>query len=244
MKALILSAGLGTRLMPITKKTPKPMVKVANIPIIDYTLEFFRRNGVKYIFINRHKFYKKFNAINKKNLNIYFSIEKEILGTAGGIYSFRKHLKKDFIVCNGDIIFNLDLKDLIRKHKESKNLVTLVLKKKKKENVTGLLLNKDKTLVEKIGEGEYFFTGIYILNEKVFPFLENLNSPSCFVSDFLIPFLKNENKVSSYVMKEEDFWFETGTIEDYIKTNMLFLDYYYKDNNFYYLDFIKNRNFN
>ncbi len=132
MKAVILCAGYGTRLKPLTNTVPKPMVKVMGIPIVEYTIGLLINSGIKDIYINRHHLPEAFdNLCIPEGVNIEFSYEPEILGTSGGILSFENQLKNDdFLVVNGDVLFNLDIDELIATHKKSKKIATMVLKNK------------------------------------------------------------------------------------------------------------------
>ena len=136
MKAVILSAGYGTRLKPLTDHIPKPLVKVLGISIIEYTLAFMKRNGIKEVYINRHHHPNLFEDISiPPDLNVHFSHEKDILGTLGGLMSFKEHLLDDeTLVVNGDIIFNFDLKQLNHFHRSKKNVSTMVDRKSTRLN--------------------------------------------------------------------------------------------------------------
>ena len=120
MKAIILAGGRGKRLRPITDKIPKPLILINNIPLIERTIRYLKKYGITEIIISSgyksnqiEKFLQK-----KKNFgcNIMFSIEKTPLGTGGAIKKALKHVKDEsFLVLNGDIITNIDLKKILKK---------------------------------------------------------------------------------------------------------------------------------
>lgn len=229
MEAIVLSAGLGTRLMPLTKDTPKPLVEVLGRPILEYNLNYLSKKGFKRVFINRHKFVKKFEEINiPKNLEVKFSIEKEILGTLGGVLSFEEDIKSDnFFVINGDIFFDINIKKAYEKHKEKGSLLTMVLKEKIEEKVSSVFIDGNEDIFSIGGESQtkkpYIFTGISIVNKKIFSYAKDKKGKfSCLVKDFIIPNLK-KNKISSYILSQDNFWLETGTMDQYEKARIEFL---------------------
>ena len=120
MKAIILAGGRGKRLRPITDKIPKPLIPINNKPLIERTIKYLKKYGITEIIISSG--YKS-NLIEKflrKNKNfgcvIIFSIEKTPLGTGGAIKKALKHVKDEsFVVLNGDIVTNIDLKKILKK---------------------------------------------------------------------------------------------------------------------------------
>jgi len=120
MKAIILAGGRGKRLRPITDKIPKPLIPINNKPLIERTIKYLKKYGITEIIISSgyksnliEKFLKK-----KKNFGckIIFSTEKTPLGTGGAIKKALKHVNEEsFLVLNGDIVTNIDLKKIIKK---------------------------------------------------------------------------------------------------------------------------------
>ena len=120
MKAIILAGGRGKRLRPITDKIPKPLIPINNKPLIERTIKYLKKYGITEIIISSgyksnliEKFLKK-----KKNFGckIIFSTEKTPLGTGGAIKKALKHVDEEsFLVLNGDIVTNIDLKKIIKK---------------------------------------------------------------------------------------------------------------------------------
>ena len=120
MKAIILAGGRGKRLRPITDKIPKPLILINNKPLIERTIKYLKKYGITEIIISSgyksdliEKFLKK-----KKNFgcNIIFSIEKTPLGTGGAIKKALRFVDEEsFVVLNGDIVTNIDLKKILKK---------------------------------------------------------------------------------------------------------------------------------
>ena len=120
MKAIILAGGRGKRLRPITDKIPKPLIPINNKPLIERTIKYLKKYGVTEIIISTgykshliEKFLKQ-----KKNFgcDIIFSIEKTPLGTGGAVKKALKYVEENsFLVLNGDIITNINLKKIMKK---------------------------------------------------------------------------------------------------------------------------------
>ncbi|MEI6092469.1 MAG: NDP-sugar synthase [bacterium] len=230
MKALILCAGYGTRLKPLTDSVAKPLVNVLGIPILEYTLNFLDQNGIKEVFVNRHYFPEQFENIRKpKEMNISFSLETEILGTLGGVLSFEQSLKDDdFLVINGDIIFDINLEDMISRHKRKKNMVTMALRKRDNKE-TAIFVDDFSNVVAIGGEPsniykQYMFSGIQILNPGIFSLIKSKKAPKCLVRDFYIPYLSSGGHINSFIMNEKDLWIETGDMKKYLDCNIRILE--------------------
>ena len=120
MKAIILAGGRGKRLRPITDYVPKPLIPIKNISIIEWQIKYLKKFGISEIIIcSGYKTKMIENYLNNKKLGIKitFSVEDKPLGTGGAIKKAGKKIKdKSFLVINGDIITNIDLKKLIKKN--------------------------------------------------------------------------------------------------------------------------------
>ena len=111
-QAVILSAGLGTRLRPLTDSIPKVMIPIAGKPLLERNIEQFKKYGVTEFFINLHYLPEviknHFGDGSKWSVKINYHFEPEILGTAGGVKSFEKLLDEEFFVMYGDIFSQMD----------------------------------------------------------------------------------------------------------------------------------------
>ena len=112
-QAVILAGGLGSRLGNITKKIPKPLIKVNGIPFIEYIIENFSRFGIKKILIltsykSKH-FFKKYHNKTLYGLKIRCHDEKKAKGTGGALLDAKKKLDNFFYLCNGDTFFNINI---------------------------------------------------------------------------------------------------------------------------------------
>jgi len=120
MKAMILSGGRGKRLRPLTDTIPKSLIPINNTPIIEWSIKYLKKFGITDIILcTGYKTKQIEDYLNKKNnfgCKIEYSVEKEVLGTGGAIKkAIKKISDKSFIVINGDIITNIDLKKIITK---------------------------------------------------------------------------------------------------------------------------------
>ena len=120
MKAIILAGGRGKRLRPITDKIPKPLIPINNKPLIERTIKYLKKYGITEIIISsgyKSNLIEKFLKERKNfGCKIIFSTEKTPLGTGGAIKKALKHVDEEsFLVLNGDIVTNIDLKKIIKK---------------------------------------------------------------------------------------------------------------------------------
>ena len=113
MKALILCAGKGERLRPLTDTIPKPMVPINNKPLLEYNILLCKKHGITEIAINTsylpEQIKQYFGNGEKFGVNIHYSYEPELLGTSGSVNNFRDFLDETFVVIYGDAVTDIDL---------------------------------------------------------------------------------------------------------------------------------------
>jgi len=166
LKVIILAGGRGKRLRPITDYVPKPLIPIKNIPIIEWQIKYLKKFGISEIIIcSGYKTKMIENYLNNKKLGIKitFSVEDKPLGTGGAIKKAGKKIKdRSFLVINGDIITNIDLKKLIKKN----NAIAAIQLRTK----FGILqTDKDKIMKfdeKKEIENLWMNAGIYHLNKE------------------------------------------------------------------------------
>ena len=227
MKAMILAAGIGERLRPLTNVYPKVLVPVVNKPVIDRIIELLKFHGVREIIINAHHHYQKITDYLKDSnpfgMRVEIRIEKEILGTGGGIKNTQDFWDKDpFIVINGDILTDIDLKKVYEFHLKRNNLITMVLhdfpiyNKIKIGNEMNILSIGPGTNLK----GTLAFTGIHVINPEVLDFIpenKGYNIIECYRK--LIDLKK---PIRGYFSTGHR-WIDIGTIADYLRSNFDFL---------------------
>ena len=180
MKAMILSAGYGKRLKPLTENCPKPLLKIGEETLLSNTINFLAKYGVKKVVINVHYLSEQIiQYVNKKNLNLDIIIvnEKEkILDTGGGILNAIKYFEESFLCINPDTIWNLSyLKELKKMENyffsEKKKCCLLLVDKNKSidKNLKGDFNLEDNLIDRKNKENlKYIYTGLQIINPEVF----------------------------------------------------------------------------
>ena len=221
--AFILGAGLGTRLRPLTENTPKPLLEISGYPIITYAMEHLRAVGVQRFIVNTHHCSEKYTEVfpekNWKGIPIVFRHEPVLLDTAGGIKNIEDLIGEDehIIVYNGDIITNMPIELLIRKHFELKTSVTLALRSK------GPLLNVNvdqegfvcdmRHILKNDGVKKCLFAGIYIVEKS---FLKRLTAGK--IESIVLPLVEmikeNPRSVGAVVI-DDGSWYDVGTVEEY-----------------------------
>jgi NDP-sugar pyrophosphorylase family protein len=143
MKAMILAAGLGTRLRPYTETVPKPLVEVAGRPLIAYPLLQLRAAGVREVVVNVHHLAEQMKAAlgdgSRYGLRIHYAEEAELLDTGGGVYHARRWLDDTFVVLNSDSIHDVPLTEVLRFHRSRSGLATIVLRADPEAERYGLL---------------------------------------------------------------------------------------------------------
>ncbi len=225
---MILAAGFGTRLKPITDYIPKPLVPILNKPLIEYTIDLLARHKITDIYINLHYLMDSLATYlgdgKKYGVKITYSKEKEILGTGGGIKKCEKFLKDGpFLVINSDILLDIDLFDLIQKHEESGALATMVLRKHPESKKYGeFSVDENGLIVNFLGKGEnisnhYMFTGVHLLEPEVFNYLETSRFSSI-IDSFYRKAFDDGKALLGYIM--EGYWSDVGTLDNYLQTSL------------------------
>ncbi len=194
MRAMILCAGLGTRLRPLTERWPKPAVPLLGQPLIRYTLELLRAGGVKEVGINTHHLPEVMNATARaecERLQLGFTTvhEPEIQGTGGGIRGLKDFLRHaPALVCNGDVLFAMNVPAILDAHAKSGAAATMVLLPMPEgEKYNPVELDPDFNVRRIAGHGlrgqtdkngpggpkltPWHFTGVHVLSPEVFDFM-------------------------------------------------------------------------
>ncbi|AWR97856.1 NTP transferase domain-containing protein [Acidianus sulfidivorans JP7] len=174
MKAVILAGGYGKRLRPLTDDKPKPLIEIAGKPIIEWQIEWLKTFGIRSFLIltgYKKEVLTEWMSKNKNRLGIecLFSTEEEPLGTGGAIYQVKSFLNEEFITINGDILTNLDIRELkIQDAIASIALVPL-------RSPYGVVQTDDDKIikfVEKPVLKDYWINaGVYILKPDIFEYL-------------------------------------------------------------------------
>jgi len=223
MNAVVLAGGFGSRLAPITDKIPKPMVKVANKPMIDYTVSHLYNVGIKdFVFTLNYKPEKIIDwCIGYSGILCRFSLETNPLGTLGGVKAVEDFLHDVFFVLSGDVLENVDLSKMLDFHLSSGAEVTIATIDISDISELGAPIVDDNgkvtNFIEKSGvkTAGLANSGIYIVNKSVIKSL-----PKDVKMDFakdLFPVLVKKNQL--YAFKHDGYWQDAGTMQNYYNAN-------------------------
>ena len=207
----LLAGGFGKRLWPLTKNTPKPMLKINNTPIIELILENAKNQGFKNFYIS--VFYKKEKIINhfkdrKEYKNIKYTHETKPLGTAGSLKLINKNTNLPIIIANGDTILNINFSDLLTFHKKNKAFATMVVQQVNRTSKFGIIKTKGTVItdiVEKPNEKININTGMYVLSPKALSYIgnEKIDMPQVFLN-----LKKKKKKIIIYPIYDQ--WLDLG----------------------------------
>ena len=207
---VMMAGGKGTRLYPYTKVLPKPLIPVGDVPIAERIInQFYEAGSTKfYLIVNHMKNMIKsyFNEIDK-NYTVEFIDEDEPLGTGGGVYYLKGIIKETFILTNCDILIKEDFSKILKYHKESKNVITMVVAEQSMQVPYGVVEFDENmhitSMKEKPQISYYTNTGCYIVEPNVIDEIKEKKS-----MDFpdLIDEYKNKNmNVGVYKISEDSF---------------------------------------
>ena len=184
MRAMILAAGLGTRMRPLTDRLPKALVPVAGLPLIEYALRFVQFHGIEDVVVNLHHLGDRIRDTlgdgSTYGLRIRYSPEDPILDTGGAIKQAQPLLDgAPFLVLNADTILDFDLTDFLAAHRRAGALATLLLRPNPDPQRFGLIETDRRGLIRRIrGEphdmiateelSPAMFTGCQVLEPEIF----------------------------------------------------------------------------
>lgn len=220
-QALILAGGKGTRLTPITREIPKPLVPLHGKPVLEYSLDLFKKFGIKDILISigfkGEKIKEYFGDGKRFGVNITYVEEAGPLGTAGPLRLAKKFIKDSFIMCNADELKDIDLMDMFMSHKKSDATATIALtsvEDTSKYGVAKLAGNKILEFVEKPSKekapSNFINSGLYILNPGV---IDYVPEGFAMLENDVFPKLAKEGKLFGYPFS--GYWKPIGNLQQY-----------------------------
>ena len=226
MKAVVLSGGLGTRLRPYTLFVPKPMLPLAEKPLLQYIIEWLHKNGVKDMVMSvgylRKSIEDYFLDGKDFDVNIDYVRLNNPLGTAGQLKEVEPHLDSRFICLYGDSFYNFDLNDAISFHTKKNSLATIVLKKYKTSLKYGFLETDSSGAIKSWREKPEFEglinIGCYIMEPE---FLNYIPKNKMYGMDLAFQnAIDEKEKVFGYVTDGE--FIDIGDKESYDEANKFF----------------------
>ena len=229
MQALILAGGKGTRLRPLTMHTPKPIVPIANKPFLLYQLELLKRADVKDVILSLsyqpQKIEDKIGDGTDYNVRVSYAVEASPLGTAGAYRNAASMISETTVVFNGDVLTDIDMNEVIRRHRERQAAATIVLAPVPNPTAYGLVeTDKDgrvRRFLEKPKPEEVtcdtINAGIYILEPRVLDYVPE-GEPFMFEYGVFPKLLEHNEPFYSYVWR--GYWRDIGTASSYLQANL------------------------
>ncbi|MBT5200917.1 MAG: nucleotidyltransferase family protein [Thaumarchaeota archaeon] len=219
MKAVILAGGLGTRLLPLTKTTPKPMLTLGEKPILEHIIDWTRNNGVKSIVLCvsylRKNIEDYFKDGEKFGVNIEYAISNKPLATAGQLKTAEEFIDDTFVCVYGDSIFDFSLRNMIKQHNKKKSFVTMSLYEYKTNLEYGAIETTPSGKVTSWNEKPEIKAninmGCYVMEPKVMSYIPK-NKPYG-MDDVIKKAMKQKKLVNSFISKKG--FMDIGNKESY-----------------------------
>lgn len=230
MKAFILAAGYGTRLEPLTIAVPKPMVPIVNLPTMQHNIELLKKYDLTEITANIHyhpeQIENYFGDGQAFGVNLSYSFEETLLGTAGGVKKMAQNNSGDsepFVVLSSDALTDINLGRLIEYHQEKKALATIALAKVKETREFGIVVQDGEGQIMAFQEkpktdeakSNLANTGIYIFDPRILELIPD--GPYDFGQQLFPKLVAERAAIYGYQMVE--YWNDVGGLDKYIQSN-------------------------
>jgi NDP-sugar pyrophosphorylase family protein len=229
VKAVVLVGGEGTRLRPLTLTTPKPLLPIANVAFLERQLSWLGSHGVDEVVLSLgylpDAFTEHFADERFGDIKLRFVVEHEPLGTAGGIRFAAEGIDERLLVCNGDVLTDLDLGELLRFHAEREAAATIALTQVADPSAFGVVPTRDDgevvAFVEKPPRGQaptdWINAGTYVLEPEV---LDRI-PPRLTVSIERETFPRMLDRPGRlYAMRSAAYWLDIGTPQKYLEAQL------------------------
>jgi len=245
MKAMILAAGEGTRLRPLTLETPKVLLPIGGRPLIQYQLSWLKSHGIHEVAINLYHLGNKIKDFlgngSRWGIKICYSPEETLLGTAGGVKRMEHFFDDGFVVLYGDVLTNFDLSAMVNFHEEKNAVATLAIFEAVDHSEVGVVemdregrilsfVEKPKTLnleprtlnVERrtsnIKSPVLASGGVYVLEKQVLDDIP-VQGFSDFACDMFPQLIELDLPIYGYLLKPEEYLLDIGTWDKYREAN-------------------------
>ena len=224
MKAMILAAGGGTRLRPLTERMPKPMVPIAGRPILEYNIRLLAKHGIRELVVNLHHYpdmvVDYFGDGQAWGVSITYSYEPVLLGTAGAVKKVEALFDSTFLMVYGDNLTTCDIGQLCSFHREKKAVGTMALFHRDDPTASGIVgLDEDDRIICFLEKPElhqvfshWVNAGLLVLEPEVLYYIP-ADRPSDFGRDILPALIDAGRPLYGYQMSEGLWWIDT--LEDY-----------------------------
>jgi NDP-sugar pyrophosphorylase family protein len=230
MRAMILSAGYGTRLWPLTEDRTKPAIPILGKPLVGYVAEYLAGYGLEEIIVNLHHRPDSVRAAlgdgSKFGVKLEYIEEPEILGTSGALDNARALLQDEtFVVVNGKLVTDIDLHAAFATHRQTRAVATLVLMRNSQRERFSIVKTRD-ALVTGFGgmpnptgddEAPLMFTGIQILEPQIFEYIpRDVFSHS--TTDVYPQAIAKGERIAAHVATGK--WRELSTLQRYLDISL------------------------
>jgi mannose-1-phosphate guanylyltransferase/mannose-1-phosphate guanylyltransferase/phosphomannomutase len=229
MKAMVLAAGLGTRLRPLTYELPKPMVPVLGRPVMSHDLRLLAAHGFDDVIANLHYFpdqiRETFGDGSGHGVRLRYRYEPELLGTAGGVRNVRDHFGDEtFLIVSGDALTDVDLTALWRRHREHGGIGTLTLRRVEDTREYGVVILDEDGRIQGFQEkpdpaealSDLGNCGIYVFEPEIFDYFPD--RPFVDWAQDVFPVLL-EQDVGFYGHQIDEYWNDVGSMHEYRQGN-------------------------
>ena len=233
MKAVILAGGEGTRLRPLTSNPPKPMMPVANKPMMEHIVSLLAQHGFDDIVVTvaflANQIRDYFGDGSDFGVTMRYATEDTPLGTAGSVRNAADELDDTFLVISGDVLTDIDLTAFVKAHRDAGASASIALKHVENPLEFGIVITQPDGTIERFLEkptwGQVFSdtinTGIYVLEPEVFDFIPE-GEVVDFSSDVFPALLDDGHTLHGHVT--DGYWEDVGTLEAYIRAHTDMLD--------------------
>jgi mannose-1-phosphate guanylyltransferase/mannose-1-phosphate guanylyltransferase/phosphomannomutase len=220
MKAMVLAAGLGTRLRPLTYEITKPMVPVLDRPVMAHIMDLLQRHGFEEVIANLHYFPDSIRAYFGEQGTLSYRYEPELLGTAGGVRGCAEFFGDEpFLVISGDALTDIDLGAFAARHREARGIATLAVKQVSDTREYGVVLHDRAGRItgfqEKPEPDEALSSlgncGIYIFDPAIFDYFPE--RPFADWAQDVFPALL-EHDVPFHIHEVRDYWNDVGSLAE------------------------------
>ena len=229
MRAMIMAAGVGSRLRPVTDILPKPMVPIANRPALYHILRLLDRHGIREVIINLHHLPDEITDYlgdgSLLGMDISYSFEPELLGTAGGVKKNADFLGDDtFLVVSGDSLTDVDLTGLIDQHRRNGSIATMAVKEVANPSLYGVVVTDGEGLVVGFQEkppleearSRLCNCGIYVFEPEILSHIHDSGFDD-FGKRVFPDLLEAGARFHAYAIDE--YWNDVGNLQEYVRSN-------------------------
>ncbi len=214
MQAMILAAGLGTRLLPHTSIKPKPLFPILNSPLLLLTIERLVNFGFDHIIVNCHHLREQIVEVIEDIDEVTVIEEEIILGTGGGLRGALAHMREEpLLVTNGDIYHTVNLSEMYRHHRLNDHRITLGMHDYPRFNNVTMDGTKVAAFTSSKGPYSLAYTGLQVLNPQILTDIE-VDTYSCII-DHYRNLLNSGVEIESFRV-DDCHWTDMGTVDDYL----------------------------